>query len=138
MSTQPLDARGMPPGHPLNPQTEISPRDAAALIKSGRPVVVVDVRTLPELEISALPTPVTHIPLDQIERRADEIEAEPGTEVLVLCHHGVRSLKAALALRALGFPDARSIAGGIELWSLAVDAAVPRYERAAGVCRRLP
>ncbi len=32
---------------------------------------------------------------------------------------------------------AKSIAGGIDLWTDAVDPTVPRYERAGGVCRRV-
>jgi rhodanese-related sulfurtransferase len=43
------------------------------------------------------------------------------------CHHGARSKHAASFLRQVGFPQARSLAGGIERWSLAVDQSVPRY-----------
>ncbi|MFZ4575958.1 MAG: rhodanese-like domain-containing protein, partial [Phycisphaerales bacterium] len=78
-----------------------------------------------------------HIPLDEIERRHDEVEPEPGQAVAVICHHGVRSMRAALALRALGVQGCLSVAGGIEAWSLAVDSGVPRYERAGGVVRPL-
>lgn len=138
MSSGPLDPRGLPAGYAFKPEYEITPRDADALIKSGKPVVVIDVRTQPEIETSVIRSAFVHIPLDQIETRADEIDAPEGAEVLTLCHHGIRSVKAALALRALGFPNARSIAGGIDLWTDAVDPTVPRYERAGGVCRRVP
>lgn len=134
----PLDARGLPPGYPFKPDYEVTPREARdALAVSTPRTILVDVRTTPEVEIASIPGAV-HIPLDQIERRADEIDARPGDRVLTLCHHGVRSLKAALALRALGHPDAKSVAGGIELWSLAADASVPRYTRAGAICTRVP
>jgi rhodanese-related sulfurtransferase len=42
------------------------------------------------------------------------------------CHHGVRSLRAALALRQLGI-NAKSMAGGIDLWSIDIDPAIRRY-----------
>ena len=59
--------------------------------------------------------------------RLDDIEPAPGQRVATLCHHGRRSLRASLALREVGFPDALSIAGGIDLWSRDIDSAVPRY-----------
>jgi rhodanese-related sulfurtransferase len=69
------------------------------------------------------------IPLGELTARADHIAAEAqeqGGPVIVHCHHGVRSLKGALMLRAHGI-DARSMAGGIDAWSKEVDPAVPRY-----------
>lgn len=110
--------------------------DAAALAASGR-AMILDVRTGPEWDLVHIQGSV-HIPLDELEARQDEIEPAAGQEVLVLCHHGRRSLVAALALRNLGRDDlrtARSIFGGIELWSREADPAVPRYERGPGVMR---
>lgn len=130
----PLDERGLPRGWAFKPEFEVTPREASQAAPSR--VVIVDVRTAPEWEIARVAGSV-HIPLDELERRADEIESE-GRDVLVLCHHGVRSLKGALALRALGIAGAKSIAGGIEAWSLGVDSRVPRYERSGGVCRLVP
>ena len=130
-----LDARGLPQGTELKEGFEISPRDAKTMVESGK-ALLLDVRTQPEWDLVHVKGSV-HIPLDQIEKRYDEIELAPGQELAVLCHHGVRSLKAALALRALGHPKAISVAGGIELWSLAADPNVPRYERGPGVLRLL-
>lgn len=140
MSTSPggsmagLDARGLPQGYVLREGIEISPRDAKTKLHTEGRMLLVDVRTTPEWDLVHIPGSL-HIPLDQIEERHDEIELLPGQELAVLCHHGVRSLKAALALRALGHPGAVSVAGGIELWSQAADASVPRYERGPGVLR---
>lgn len=122
-------------GARLRPE-EILPKDAAALAASGS-ALIVDVRTGPEWDLVHLPGSV-HVPLDELESRHDEIEPRPGQDVLVLCHHGRRSLVAALALRNLGREElrtARSIFGGIELWSRDADPAVPRYERGPGVLR---
>ena len=52
---------------------------------------------------------------------------EEAGEIVVYCHHGVRSLNAVAWLRAQGIEGARSMAGGIERWSAEVDPAVPRY-----------
>jgi rhodanese-related sulfurtransferase len=47
--------------------------------------------------------------------------------VVCYCHHGVRSFDVAVWLRAQGVERARSLAGGIERWSLEIDPQVPRY-----------
>jgi rhodanese-related sulfurtransferase len=76
-----------------------------------------------------------HLPLDQFESYAEKLDIPEDAEVVTLCHHGVRSLKAALFLRERGIaPGAKSIAGGIDLWSIAVDSGVPRYTRSGSVC----
>jgi len=97
---------------------------------SGR-AVIIDVRTQAEWDLVHLPGSV-HVPLGEVADRLDEVEPAPGKDVLVLCHHGRRSLDAVHVLRASGRPDlahARSIAGGLEAWSLEADPSVPRYER---------
>jgi rhodanese-related sulfurtransferase len=127
-----LDALGMPVGVSLRPEYEVTPRHAKALL-DARQLVLVDCRTLEEWKLVHVAGSV-HIPLDEIERRSDEIERSAGQELAVMCHHGVRSLKAALALRQLGHLDAMSVAGGIDLWSVAADAGVLRYARSGGVC----
>jgi len=129
-----LDERGLPQGYAYKPEYELTPRDVIARIRADpAAVLLVDCRTQVEWDLVHIAGAV-HIPLDEIERRADEIEPAPGQAVTVICHHGVRSLTAALALRQLGFPQATSVAGGIELWSLAADTSIPRYQRQGGRC----
>ena len=48
-------------------------------------------------------------------------------EIVVHCHHGLRSAAAAEELRAAGFTRVINLAGGIDRWSIEVDPAVPRY-----------
>ncbi|MDX2131389.1 MAG: rhodanese-like domain-containing protein [Planctomycetota bacterium] len=122
--------------HRVHPDYEVSPADAHASL-SRRACVLVDCRTQPEWDLVRVPGSV-HVPLDELGARADEIDVPPGVPVYVICHHGRRSLDGAMILRASGIEslkDARSVAGGIDLWSQAADTAVPRYERAPGVLR---
>ncbi len=137
MSRLRLDPRGIPEGYPFRPEIEISPGDARAALSGSAPFLLIDVRRPDEWEAAHVPGSVL-IPLHELESRADEIEAAKDAPIGILCHHGARSLKAASLLRALGFSNARSIVGGIDLWSLAVDAAVPRYDMVGGRCVRLP
>ncbi|MBS0195916.1 MAG: rhodanese-like domain-containing protein [Planctomycetes bacterium] len=131
-----LDERGLPIGYPFKNEYELTPRDVRErMLTDPASVLLIDCRTGAEWDFVHIEGSV-HIPLDEIERRADEAVPEhAGQTVAVICHHGVRSMRAALALRALGVPRAMSVAGGIELWSLSADRAVRRYDRSGGVVR---
>lgn len=132
MSGSTLDERGLPKGMAFRADLEVTPREARAMLESGR-ALVIDVRTQPEWDLVHV-AGTELIPLDQIAARHDEVEPE-GREVLLLCHHGRRSLDAANILRATGRKElagARSVAGGIEVWAIAADTSVARYERGPG------
>lgn len=87
-------------------------------------VTVLDVRNDDELAVAHIGGDVVHIPLSQLEQRWHELPTDK--PVVALCHHGVRSQKAALFLQSVGL-TAHSMAGGIDAWSLVVDRSVPRY-----------
>jgi rhodanese-related sulfurtransferase len=128
------DMAGLPADYPFRPEFELTPRQVLEMQRANpASVLIIDVRTKPEWDFVHVEG-AEHIPLDEIERRASEVQPEPGQIVATLCHHGVRSLKASLALRHLGVPGAMSIAGGIDSWSLGADATVARYERQGGRC----
>lgn len=127
MSQSNFDSRGLPVGYPLKPEYELSPVDAKAAIEANQ-LLLIDCRLKEEFDYVNIPGSI-HIPLDDIEARADEVVAKKGQSIAVLCHHGVRSMKASLALRALGVVGVKSVAGGIEAWSLGADKSVKRYGR---------
>lgn len=101
----------------------LSAASLAALLTTVPDVQLIDVREPWEHAIGALPG-AELIPLGQL---GDAIAGLPRDRVTVVyCHHGIRSLDALHQLRAAGI-DARHLAGGIEAWSLLVDAGVARY-----------
>jgi rhodanese-related sulfurtransferase len=127
-ATPALDARGLPPGYPFKPDLEITPREVRDRLARGPgAVLLIDCRT-PGEHATARIAGARLIPMDELPRRVEEIEDAVGedTALVIHCHHGVRSLRAALFLRGKGL-EAKSMAGGIELWSLDIDPAVPRY-----------
>lgn len=133
-----FDAEGLASGYSFKPELELTARQAKAMLEAGT-LVLVDVRTPEEFDLVRVANSQL-LTLSEIERRMDEIEPAPGQQIATLCHHGVRSLKAALALRASGRPElagVKSVAGGIDAWSLAADPRIPRYERGPGVLRTL-
>ncbi|HXZ13160.1 MAG TPA: rhodanese-like domain-containing protein [Candidatus Sulfotelmatobacter sp.] len=67
----------------------------------------------------------TLIPMREVPAHLARFEA--AEEVVLFCHHGIRSLHAAAWLRSQGVEGARSMAGGIDRWAIEVDPRVPRY-----------
>ena len=121
-----VDERGLPPGYPLRPDWEITPREYVRRKAAGEKIIVVDVRPQSGREIASIPDTI-HIPLQEIESRADEVVDAHGSCVVTLCHHGVNSLRAAAMLRHAGVANVVSMAGGIHLWSVDIDPSVPIY-----------
>jgi adenylyltransferase/sulfurtransferase len=119
---------GLPPGYPYRAEDEITPRQLAALAASAR--ILIDVRTQPEADICALKGSRLY-PLQNLEARIDDLKAELDDDLerplVVYCHHGRRSLTATYMLRAAGFRDVRSLAGGIHLWACDIDRTMPTY-----------
>jgi rhodanese-related sulfurtransferase len=103
---------------------EQSPAQVAQRIADGEALQIVDCREHIELSMVSLPD-VIHIPLGLMEERADELD--PSVPVVVMCHHGVRSLTGAMILMRAGFSQVCSMRGGIDLWARSVDPSVGRY-----------
>ncbi len=90
-------------------------------------MALVDVREPEEFALTRIESseliPMRSVPgeLQRLEGLADE------GSVMVICHHGVRSLQVVHWLRQHGIENCFSVAGGIDRWSREIDAAVPRY-----------
>ncbi|MFO7695209.1 MAG: molybdopterin-synthase adenylyltransferase MoeB [Vicinamibacterales bacterium] len=85
---------------------------------------LLDVREAVERRIAQLEGGVL-IPLGELVSRLPELE--PDLEIVVYCHHGIRSAKATAYLRHNGFPYARNLRGGIQEWAVRIDPSMPRY-----------
>jgi rhodanese-related sulfurtransferase len=95
---------------------EVSREEARKLIEDGAQVV--DVRTDHEWDAGRI-SGATHLPLDELAERADEIDKE--RPVLLYCRGGNRSTMAATALTEAGY-DAKKLSEGIVGWA---DAGLP-------------
>lgn len=106
---------------------EITVQDAhRQLEEGGVHVRLIDVRDPEEFAFNRLPG-AQHIPLQTISRDAAAKLMNKDADILVYCHHGMRSMQAAQQLRQLGYSKVRSIAGGVDKWSTDIDPGVPRY-----------
>jgi len=103
---------------------EILPGELNERLRRGERPLILDVREPEEVAIASFPG-ATHIPMGEIPSRAAELD--PGRETVVICHHGIRSAQVAMYLARLGFERVSNLSGGIDLWSVTVDPAVPRY-----------
>ncbi|MEM6457866.1 MAG: rhodanese-like domain-containing protein [Planctomycetota bacterium] len=121
-----LDERGLPAGYPWRADWEVTPREVRAMRKAGEDFLLLDVREPGEVAAAAVEGAEV-LPMGQVPSRVEDLRGDADRPVVVMCHHGVRSLRVAAFLRQMGFADVRSMAGGIELWSRDIDASVPRY-----------
>ena len=104
---------------------EITAEEFAALRKEPNPPTLLDVRESWEFDTARIDGSRL-MPMGEVPSRAYN-ELDPDEPVVVLCHHGVRSLNVTMWLRQQGFEKAQSLAGGIDAWSRTVDPSVPRY-----------
>jgi len=105
---------------------ELDVNEVNSLIQTGADFLLVDVREMDEYQTASIGGSIL-IPLGQVKTSLNQLEPYRDKRIVVHCHHGGRSLRAAMALRQLGFSGAQSMAGGIEDWSLSINPQIPRY-----------
>jgi monothiol glutaredoxin len=94
-----------------------------AMIDSGAPFELVDVRTEWERDIARI----------EGSRLLDQgyheylLALDRSTPLVFQCHHGIRSQAAAEYCESLGFTQLFNLSGGIDAWSQLVDPSVARY-----------
>jgi rhodanese-related sulfurtransferase len=103
--------------------SELTPQQLKNRLGADTPVLL-DVREDGEFAIAHLPDSL-HIPMRQVPERVAEIDRD--RPVVVICHHGARSMQVARFLQNQGFADVSNLAGGIDAWAQTVDPNMPRY-----------
>lgn len=106
-------------------EPEITVEAFAQQRRQNKAPLLLDVRESWEFDLASLPDSVL-MPMGEVPSRAHQ-ELDPDQPIVVLCHHGARSLSVTMWLRDQGFDHVQSLAGGIDQWSRAIDPQVPRY-----------
>ena len=101
---------------------EIDVTTAAQHLREG--ALLLDVREPFEVAICAVPGS-RPVPMRQIPESLSDLPRDQA--ILVICHHGPRSLRVTQFLRANGFPLVANVAGGIEAWAAEIDPTLARY-----------
>lgn len=108
----------------LMPYSSISATELAERLKRGDALDLIDVREPFEFEIARVEG-ARLLPLSRSHEWLGALDAE--REIVVMCHHGIRSARVCAYLSENNFAKVFNLDGGIDAWSTEVDRAVPRY-----------
>jgi len=111
----------------MNPEARVpsaTPAEIRARLDRGEELLLVDVREPGEMAVAFIKGALLR-PLSQAGRWIDTLPREG--DLVIFCHHGIRSMHVARALADRGHRNVINMEGGIDLWSAQVDAGVPRY-----------
>jgi sulfur-carrier protein adenylyltransferase/sulfurtransferase len=101
----------------------ISPEALKARLESKNPPFLLDVREVPEYDLVNLGG--QNIPMSEFQARMGELPKD--REIVVHCHHGMRSAQVVAFLQQNGFSRVLNLTGGIDAWSVQVDQNLLRY-----------
>jgi adenylyltransferase/sulfurtransferase len=102
----------------------ISPKELKKSLDNGDKLVLVDVREEWEYSLAKVNGSIL-IPLGTLPQSLAQLNRD--SEIIAICHHGMRSADATNFLLQQGFPKVKNLVGGIDAWSTQVDRTVPRY-----------
>ena len=102
----------------------ISPKELKTSLDKGDKLVLVDVREEWEYSLAKLDGSIL-IPLGTLPQSLVRLNRD--SEIIAICHHGMRSADATNFLLQQGFTNVKNLVGGIDAWSTQVDGTVPRY-----------
>lgn len=91
---------------------------------SRRKPVLLDVREPWEVALCKLPGSL-NIPMHLVPLRSNELN--PDDEIVLICHHGRRSMQVGMFLERQGFSSLINLTGGVNAWADEVDPNLPRY-----------
>ena len=96
----------------------------ACLERDARVPLLLDVREPWEFDICHIPGSEL-VPMRRVHELAERID--PQQEIVVICHHGIRSRQVARYLESVGFAHMMNLSGGVAAWARDVDPEMPTY-----------
>ena len=111
---------------------ELDPQELARKLRSAEDFVLLDVREAWELALTHLDDPrLVHLPLSRLARQRNaafpQDLLEPDREIVVICHHGVRSAQVTAWMLEQGWRRVSSLAGGLDAYARSVDPSTGLY-----------
>jgi rhodanese-related sulfurtransferase len=110
---------------------EITPQAVAAKRAAGLPLVLLDVRELRELRYANLGPEVELAPLSRLAQdqlaTLPEAAQDKNAEIIVFCHHGVRSAQVVAWMQRQGWTNVWNMSGGIAAYAHDVDPSIGTY-----------
>lgn len=102
----------------------IDPIQLSGELAGPTPPLLIDVREPWEAELVSIPGS-TLIPLGELPDRIGELDSD--ADIVLYCHHGMRSDRALQFLQRMEFSRVRHLTGGVDAWAVKIDPALPRY-----------
>lgn len=102
----------------------MSPQELGERLENKEDFRLIDVREPLEWELARLEA-AELLPLSEFSEWHDKLN--PAEEIVVMCHHGIRSANVCAFLARQGFEKVWNLSGGIDAYSTEVDRNVPRY-----------
>jgi rhodanese-related sulfurtransferase len=103
---------------------EIGVADLAQWRQGADAPAILDVREPWELALCRIDGSID-IPMGQVPDRLAELPSD--RRLVVMCHHGMRSMQVTQWLRMQGYDSACNLQGGIDAWASQIDLAMKRY-----------
>jgi rhodanese-related sulfurtransferase len=85
---------------------------------------LLDVREPWEYELCHLAGSIS-IPMNTVPAHLDKLDVD--ADVVVICHHGMRSMQVAMFLEQNGFSSIYNLVAGVNAWAHDVDPAMSKY-----------
>jgi rhodanese-related sulfurtransferase len=104
--------------------TQLSAIELKIKLQSNDDLFLLDVREPHEFQYAHISNSML-IPLNQLPQRVAELHLDD--EIVVICHHGMRSQQAANYLAHCGFSNVSNLVGGVDAWASTCDSSMPRY-----------
>jgi len=105
---------------------EIGVAEYAVLRSQANAPILLDVREPDEYATAKIEGSIL-LPLGEITSRVQQVLPDKSVHIVVQCHHGMRSARAAEYLKTIGYSQVQNLTGGIAAWSAEIDPAVPKY-----------
>lgn len=112
---------------------ETTPQALAAKLSADSNFILLDVREMWELNLARLDDrrlltlPLSRLTRERAAALPAALTANPDTEVIVICHHGVRSADVTAWLIQQGFRNVASLRGGLDAYAAEVDPRIGVY-----------
>jgi len=100
----------------------------SSLSKTDTTPLLLDVREPWEFEYCNIEGSVL-IPMGELAAELDSLEDEIGydREIIMICHHGIRSRQMGYYMEQAGYKNITNLDGGVEQWAEDVDKSMKRY-----------
>lgn len=109
----------------MHPQ-EIDCQTVKQKLDDGHEFILLDCREQEEFDLVNI-AKSRLLPMSEIQERVSELDEFRSQEIIVYCHHGMRSMQVTAWLLQEGFSNVKSMQGGIDAWSSEIDNTKKRY-----------